>query len=687
MLWRLALHPRLTGPQLLKGSNSFVNPLKFLKNYPEHVIRTYPTKCARANYSKPLLKLHVILAGCGALTLKLSIDKNVALCGGQNSRLVGYRSTNTKNLHFDWRKFWEYLKPHIWSFLVAIMGALAVALLNIQIPQIMGEVINVLARFSNEHDSKLFINEMRLPAMKLIAMYIGQSFFTFFYISMLSNLGEKIAFKMKTDLFASILKQDIAFFDAQRTGEIVTRLTADIQDFKSSFKQTISGGLRAATQIIGCTVSLFIISPYMTLISLLCIPSVIGIGTVFGSILRVTSRKAQAQVEKTTAVADEAISNIRTVRAFAMEEQERSMFVKEAEKAMNLNETLGFGIGVFQAGTNLFLNGTVLMTLYMGGYLLSTNQLSAGEVMSFLMASQTIQRSLAQVSLLFGSVIKGLAAGGRVFEYINMEPTMRLTGGKILPSHLLKGNIEFRNVTFAYPTRKQQVILENFNLSVEAGKTIAIVGASGNGKSTIVALLERFYDVDKGTVLVDGHDIRTLDPSWFRRKVLGLISQEPVLFGTSIMENIRYGKPEATDEEVMKAAKLANADDFISSFPKGYRTMVGERGATLSGGQKQRIAIARALLKDPKILLLDEATSALDAESEKIVQAALDNARKGRTVIVIAHRLSTVRNADLILVLDEGKIVEMGTHAQLQKLKGYYWALTFQQHHQHPEAA
>lgn len=679
MLWKIVLHPY---------SNIFRKPLlpsKALfhigKDASKKFVNIHRGLSRSSTKQAPCLlpKLTFFFASGGLL--KVYCNK-IALCEKQKSRLTGYRNNDVSNLKFDWRRFWKYLKPHIWSFLAAIVGALAVAVLNIQIPLVMGGLINVLAKFSNEHDSDQFISEMKLPAVKLIAMYLGQSFFTFFYISLLSNLGEKIAFKMKSDLFASILKQDIAFFDAQRTGEIITRLTSDIQDFKSSFKQTVSGGLRASTQIVGSTVSLFLISPYMTFVMLLCIPSVIGIGTLFGALLRVTSRKAQAQVEKTTAVADEAISNVRTVRAFAMEDQELSMFVEEAAKAMDLNERLGFGIGLFQAGTNLFLNGTVLTTLFMGGCLLSTNQLKAGEVMSFLMAAQIIQRSLSQISLLFGSVIKGLAAGGRVFEYISMSPSMKLKGGKIIPETLLKGDIEFRNITFAYPTRKEQIILEDFNLSVPSGKTIAIVGASGNGKSTIVALLERFYDVDTGVITIDGHDIRSLDPSWMRSKVLGLISQEPILFGTTILENIRYGNLEASDEEVKTAAKMANADDFICNFPRGYHTMVGERGATLSGGQKQRIAIARALLKDPKILLLDEATSALDAESEKIVQSALDNARKGRTVIIIAHRLSTVRNADIILVLNKGKIVEMGTHDQLQKLKGYYWALTFQQHEQ-----
>lgn len=615
----------------------------------------------------------------GGSIIKLYLSRNVVLCEAKKTRMVGYTNPSEMNAKFDWIRLWTYLRPHFWYFIAAIVGALVVALLNIQIPQVLGSVVNVLSKFNESKDTRLFLSGMKKPAFKLIAMYIAQSASTFFYISMLSNLGEKMACKMRADLFESIVKQDIAFFDQQRTGEIINRLTTDIQDFKSSFKQTVSGGLRAATQIVGCSVTLVMISPQMTFVSLLCIPSVIAVGTIFGTLLRSVSRKAQDQVEKTTAVADEAVSNIRTVRAFAMEDQEIELFNSEAELAKSLNIDLGLGIGLFQAGTNMFINGMVLSTLYMGGYLLSTNKLSAGEVMAYLMASQTIQRSLGQISLLFGSVVRGVAAGSRVFEYINKMPSMSLKGGDILPNDLIKGDIEFKNVYFAYPTRSQQMILKGFNLNIPAGKTVAIVGASGNGKSTVVSLLERFYDVKDGSITIDGHDIRSLDPSWLRGKILGLISQEPVLFGTSIMENIRYGKPDATDEEVRQAALLANADEFIKNFPLGYNTPVGERGVTLSGGQKQRIAIARALLKNPAVLLLDEATSALDTESEKIVQFALEKARKGRTVIVIAHRLSTIQNADLIVVLNKGKIVEMGTHEELKKLGGYYWSLAYQQ--------
>ncbi|KAI4467323.1 atp-binding cassette sub-family b [Holotrichia oblita] len=492
---------------------------------------------------------NICLVVSGGALVQIYLNNKV-LCTPKHSRLAGYRDGTDKDIRFDWKRFWSYLNPQIWYFIAAIiviLGALAVALLNIQIPQIMGSGINVITRFSQTKDGELFMEEMKIPALKLLGMYLAQSACTFFYIFMLSHIGERIAYEMRKDLFSAIAQQDIAFFDIQRTGEIINRLTADIQDFKSSFKQTVSGGLRAATQIIGCSVSLVLISPQMTLFTLLCVPSVIVVGTIFGAVLRKTSRRAQAQIEKTTAVADEAVANIRTVRAFAMEDQERELFDTEAELSMEYYQKLGFGIGMFQAGTNLFLNGMVLSTLYMGGYLLSTDQLSAGDMMAFLMATQTIQRSLAQISLLFGAVMRGSTAGARVFEYINLKPVVPLRGGTIIPYHSLKGEIEFKNVNFAYPSRPEHIVLKNFNLKVPPGKTIAIVGASGNGKSTVVALIERFYDVNDGVITIDGTDIRNLDPTWLRQRALGLISQEPILFGTTVMENIRYGKPEASD--------------------------------------------------------------------------------------------------------------------------------------------
>lgn len=269
-------------------------------------------------------------------------------------------------------------------------------------------------------------------------------------------------------------------------------------------------------------------------------------------------------------------------------------------------------------------------------------------------------------------MVRGMSAGARVFEYLTLEPTVPLTGGGRIPLKSLTGRVDFMNISFSYPTRPGNQILKKFNLTLPPCRTVAIVGESGGGKSTVAALLERFYDPSSGVVMLDGLDIRTLDPSWLRGHVIGFISQEPVLFGTSVMENIRFGKPSATDAEVMTAAKQANAHNFITGFPDRYNTVVGERGVTLSGGQKQRIAIARALIKNPSILILDEATSALDAESERVVQEALDRATTGRTVLIIAHRLSTIQRADLICVMSNGRIVEAGTHLELLSKGGLY---------------
>ncbi|XP_061835359.1 mitochondrial potassium channel ATP-binding subunit isoform X2 [Nerophis lumbriciformis] len=298
--------------------------------------------------------------------------------------------------------------------------------------------------------------------------------------------------------------------------------------------------------------------------------------------------------------------------------------------------------------------------------------MSPGELMSFLVASQTVQRSLASISILFGQMVRGISAGARVFEYLALKPSIPLSGGGRIPYHSLTGRVDFLNVSFSYPTRLGHQVLEKFNLTLPPCKTIAIVGESGGGKSTVASLLERFYDPTSGVVMLDGLDIRTLDLCWLRGQVIGFINQEPVLFGASIVENIRFGKPEATDAEVIEAAKQANAHGFITSFPEGYNTVLGERGVTLSGGQKQRVAIARALIKNPSILVLDEATSALDAESERVVQEALDRATRGRTVLIIAHRLSTIQGADLICVMSNGRIVEAGTHLQLLGKGGFY---------------
>ncbi|XP_069937675.1 mitochondrial potassium channel ATP-binding subunit isoform X5 [Cherax quadricarinatus] len=549
------------------------------------------------------------------LTTPLKVDCKVNQPTQEiRDRLHGTESSeDSVDPPFDWLAFWQLLKPQLHYFLAAMVSALIVALANVHIPLLLGDVVNVVAKFTREteNEGRSYMQEIYVPSVKLIKYCVAQAIFTFSYITFLTRMGERMADSLRQQLFTALLEQDIAFYDQHKTGELVNRLTADVQDFKSSFKMCISQGLRSITQIVGCGVSIFMISPQMAGMTAVLVPVIIGTGTALGGLLRALSREAQHQVGRATGVADECLSNMRTVRAFAMEDAERDLFAREVEKSRQLNERLGFGIGFFQ--------------------------------------------------------------------FIKLEQTIPIRGGKKIPYHSLMGNIEFRNVSFAYPTRCDQEVLHDFSLHIPAGKVVALVGVSGGGKSTVAQLLERFYDVKSGSIMLDGVDLRTLDPSWLRGRVIGFINQEPVLFATSIMENIRYGYPEATDAEVIAAAKTANAHEFVESFPRGYNTVVGERGVTVSGGQKQRIAIARALLKNPRILVLDEATSALDAESEGVVQAALENCIEGRTVLIIAHRLSTIQNADVIAVMSHGKLAEIGTHHQLKKLGGIYADLIQQQ--------
>ncbi|XP_053265730.1 mitochondrial potassium channel ATP-binding subunit isoform X3 [Podarcis raffonei] len=559
----------------------------------------------------PLGRVAAFLAGPALLGLGAGFRR--AFCQEvQRIEVVCVPPPVEKEPDFNWAIFWKFLRPQLLALIAAVLFALGAAMLNIQIPLLLGKMVNVVAQHMRVAD---YLRVARRPALRLLSVYGLQGLMTFGYILLLSWIGEKVANRMRKQLFSSFLRQEVAFFDANQTGQLVNRLTADIQEFKSSFKLVISQGLRSLTQTVGCFVTLYLISPKLTGMLVVVMPLLVGAGAYVGGSLRRLSRKAQEQVAKATAVASEALGNVRTVRAFAMEPKELQQYGAEVDQASHLNMKLGLGIAFFQGLSNVALNCIVLGTIFVGGTLLAGEEMTPGDLMSFLVSSQTVQ---------------------------------------------------------SYPTRLGAKVLQNFSLTIPANKTVAIVGPSGGGKSTVAALLERFYEPTEGAIFLDGRDICTLDPTWLRGEIIGFINQEPVLFSTSIMENIRFGKPCASDAEIYAAARLANADEFIRSFPDGYNTVVGERGVTLSGGQKQRVAIARALIKNPKVLILDEATSALDAESEHVVQEALDRAVAGRTVLVIAHRLSTVKDADLIVVLSKGHVAESGTHTDLLRKGGIY---------------
>ncbi|NXU41091.1 ABCB8 protein, partial [Drymodes brunneopygia] len=552
---------------------------------------------------------------------------------------------------FDWPLFWTFLRPQLLALSAAVVLALGAALLNVRIPVLLGQLVNVVAQCARGH-VPTYLREVRRPALRLLAVYCLQGLLTFGYIALLARVGEQVAGNMRKALFSALLRQEVAFFDATRTGQLVARLTADIQEFKSSFKLAISQVSPAVSQV--SPARSWALMP-MALPPTHCAP--------LPRACAVAPRPLAASCRWGGWGAwgwQECVSGTPTHPC-------PRLFCAEVDRAGHLSEQLGLGIAAFQGLSNLALNGIVLGTIFVGGSLMAGDELSPGDLMSFLVASQTVQRS-GQGPV----VVRGLSAGARVFELLGLEPSVPLQGGVSIPAHSLQGRICFNHVSFSYPTRPGYPVLQDFSLTLPPCQTVAIVGPSGGGKSTVAALLERFYEPTAGTITLDGHNIASLDPSWLRGQVIGFISQEPVLFGTTIMENIRFGKPGASDAEVYEAARLANADGFIRSFPEGYDTIVGERGTALSGGQKQRIAIARALLKDPAVLILDEATSALDAQAERAVQEALDRAATGRTVLLIAHRLSTIRGAHLIAVLAHGRVAEAGTHEELLRQGGLY---------------
>eukprot|EP01135_Chromosphaera_perkinsii_P009648 Nk52_evm98s1810 gene=Nk52_evmTU98s1810 len=556
--------------------------------------------------------------------------------------------------------------------LVSVIASFGAAVMNIKIPMLLGGLINCIEEYLvNKGPSEtVSFTIFWGPASKLLICYVIQGLLTAAYIAFLSFVGERMALRLRYSLYSSLIYQDISFFDTHNSGEIVTRITTDIQDFKSSFKQCVSQGLKSITQFIGSFLALCLVSPKLTLLLGIVVPLMVGSGSAIAYGLRSKSKEAQNQISKVSAHAQETISQVRTVRAFAMEEKECELFSNDLEKCKNLNEELGIGIGIFQGLSNFAINSMTMVVLYYGGYLVLKHEITSGELMSFLVSTQSVQRSLGSLSILFGQVVRGLTAYNRVVDYIKILPSITDSEGIEISNP--EGTISFKDVSFHYPSRPLQNVLDKLNLEIPTGKVVALCGPSGGGKSTIASLIERFYDPDQGHVCIDGHPLPTISSKWLRGHLIAYINQEPALFATTIIENIRYGKPDATDEEVFEAAKMANADKFIRDFPKGYHTILGERGVTVSGGQRQRIAIARALLRNPKVLILDEATSALDAESERLVQEALDTLMRGRTVLVIAHRLSTIQNADSIAVIVKGKIVEFGNHRDLLRRRGVY---------------
>lgn len=498
----------------------------------------------------------------------------------------------------------------------------------------------------------------------LLGLSVIMSGGTYARFYLVSWLGERVVADLREAVFNRVIHLHQGFFEVTRTGEILTRLTTDTTLLQSVIGSSASMALRNALNLIGGTVMMFVTNAQLTLLVLLVVPIVVVPILLFGRKVRKLSKASQDRIADVGAFAEETFNAMGTVQAFTHEVVDIRRFSGEVTNAFDTAVHRIRARGLLTAAVILLVFGAIAVILWVGGRGVMSGEISGGELAAFVFYATIVAFSVGVISEVYGELQRAAGATERLIELLVSEPEIVAPEGAVSLPETAQGRVSFDNVTFHYPSRPNTAALENISLSIEPGETIALVGPSGAGKSTLFQLMLRFYDPEAGTVSIDGVDIRDADPKDVRQR-MALVPQDPVIFGTDGWENIRYGKPGASDGEVRLAAEAAAADQFLDELPDGFATFMGEKGARLSGGQRQRISIARALLRDPSVLLLDEATSALDAENERLVQVALEKLMVGRTTLIIAHRLSTVINADRIVVLDQGQIVAIGSHAEL----------------------
>ncbi|EJF99359.1 ABC transporter ATP-binding protein [Flavobacterium sp. F52] len=557
------------------------------------------------------------------------------------------------------KTIFTYAGHHKWKFFIGLIFLLLTGATALAFPKLMGMLVDCVKNKNGDEANQI--------ALGLIVILFLQSFFSFFRLSLFVNFTENTLANLRLALYTNLVKLPMTFFSQKRVGELNSRISADITQIQDTLTTTIAEFLRQFILIIGGIILLATESFKLTLLMLSVVPLVAIAAVVFGRFIRKYSKKVQDQVAESQVIVEETMQGISIVKAFANEWYEIARYKGKISEVVKLAIKGGKYRGYFASFIIFCLFGAIVAVVWYGVRLSIAGEMSVGQLISFVLYSTFVGASFGGIAELYAQIQKAIGATERVFELLDESPE-KINSDLNKNQEKIKGNVAFKNVAFSYPTRQEIQVLKDVNFSAEFGQKIAIVGPSGAGKSTISSLLLRFYDITSGEISVDGKNIYDYDLENLRGN-MSIVPQDVILFGGTIRENIAYGKPDATDEEIIQAAKQANAFNFVDSFPEKFETLVGERGVKLSGGQRQRIAIARALLKNPSILILDEATSSLDSESEKLVQEALEVLMEGRTSIIIAHRLSTIRNADKILVLDNGKISEEGTHQELINLE------------------
>lgn len=565
------------------------------------------------------------------------------------------------------RRIFSYLRPYRTEYAIGWIFLVLSTSIGLVFPILLGQLLGLGSGVKTsmaEAVNAIDLSNISTVALVLFILFGAQALFSYFRVVLFTNVTEKALRDVRSDVFGQLLHLPMDFYNRNTVGELTSRLSSDITQLQETMRTTIAEFFRQIVMVAGGVLYLGFVSWKLALIMLATVPVIAIVAVFFGRFIKKLSREAQDQTAISNGIAEESMTGIGNIKAFTNESHLLGKYKSAIEEIRRLNIRSGLWRGVFISFMVFCMFGAIVFIVWQG--LLMTQgpnpEMAQGDLFSFLMVTLLMAVSIGSLPDFYSGIQKSVGATEKLMDLINETKETDIFKGQAKPA--ITGNISFRNVTFHYPQRPDITVLNNISFSIGSNQTLALVGTSGGGKSTIASLVLNYYSIHSGTIAFDGTDAAEIDLKYLREHIAA-VPQDVILFAGTIRENIAFGKPGASEAEIDEAARQANAWDFINSFPDRMETQVGDRGIQLSGGQKQRIAIARAILKNPTILILDEATSALDSESEKVVQEALDKLMRGRTSIVIAHRLSTIRNADKILVIQHGEIVEQGTHSEL----------------------